>query len=660
MRYEGMEPHSHYNVPILLDGKVKGVVVLYLDVHHRQNEREVEFLEAIANTLAGIIKRGLAEDALHQSEQKFRNLVENLKNEYFFYAHDTKGVFFYSSPSISYILGYSTDEFLTHYTAYLTDNPINRETARRTDLSIQGIQQPPYEVEIYHKDGSVRRLEVLETPSFKDGAVVAVEGIAHDITTRKKLEKELKELNELLEQRVVERTEALARVNVNLQSEIDKRLKIENELQKERTNLEQTVQARTKELSALLKKTEEINLRLEEANRAKSRFISTMSHELRTPMNGILGFADLLRGQFFGKLNEKQFEYVCRVEDCSKHLLSLINDLLDYAKTDAGAMELNAGEITPGDFISTTVSLLGSQFSKKNIRVQTSLDPGVSVVYADLKKCKQIMLNLLSNALKYTGAGGIVTIRAFPFENSWIRIEVSDTGMGVGENEKEKIFSEFYQSERVRDAHLGGTGVGLALTKRLVELHGGRIGVESELGKGSTFWFTLPQKDSWQHCPHTQKAPPPEKVENARYGGRHILVAEDNEVNLAMILEMLKVHNHRVATAKNGKEALEYVQRQRPELILMDVMMPVMDGLEAARRIRALPGLEDIPIIAVSASTGEDSIKQQLAAGCADHLAKPIRSDELFNMLDKYLKGQETRAGTDTSGAARQQPGAIP
>lgn len=635
IRYGGIEPHSHYNVPILLDGEVKGVLLLYLDCRHEQMERETKFLEALANTLAGIIKRGQAEEALQESEHKFRNLVENLKHEYFFYAHDTKGVFFYVSPSIYSILGYSVNEFLTHYDTYLTNNPVNRMAAHHTGLSIKGLQQPPYEVEIYHKNGSVHRLEVLETPRFKDGAVNAVEGIAHDITARKKMEQELKELNERLEYRVIERTEELACTNLNLTMEISERKKIEDELHKERNNLEQIVQERTKELSVLLKKTEDVNLRLNEANRAKSRFLSSMSHELRTPLNGILGFTDLLHGQFFGKLNEKQLEYVNQIDNSGKHLLALINDLLDITKIDAGAMTLEPEVIDTENLIQSILSMMSIQFKKKNIPLSYYLEPAASSLVADMRKCKQIMFNLLSNALKFTPEGGHVDIKTTRI-GPWVKIEVRDTGIGIEKDKIAHLFSEFYQVDKTRDEQLGGTGIGLALTRRLVELHRGEIGVESEPGKGSNFWFTLPccELTDIKDNNETQDPTCAKDVPT----GRRILLVEDNEVNLMVSLGMLSLHNHQVAVARNGLEAIEQALRHKPELILMDVMMPVMDGLEATKRLREIPEFKDTPVIALTALTGNNAKEQQFTAGFTEHLPKPLQSKELFEILYRYLK----------------------
>ncbi|MGR3319489.1 MAG: sensor histidine kinase [Candidatus Anammoxibacter sp.] len=238
----------------------------------------------------------------------------------------------------------------------------------------------------------------------------------------------------------------------------------------------------------------ETNLLLKQANLSKDKFLASVSHELRTPLNGILGFSDLLEGQFFGELNEKQIEYVKQIDSSGKHLLSFINELLDIAKINAGGMELDITELEPEEFINTTTVLMTNQFNKKGIKIKTSIDPSLLKISADFRKCKQIMLNLLSNAVKFTPEGGIVDVSCRNDGESGIKVMVSDTGIGIEEGKIDKIFSEFYQVDSARDEELGGTGIGLALTKRLVELHGGKIGVLSVVGKGSTFWFTLPIK----------------------------------------------------------------------------------------------------------------------------------------------------------------------
>ena len=418
-----------------------------------------------------------------------------------------------------------------------------------------------------------------------------------------------------------------------VKEDITKRKYAEEKLAEERHNLENTVAIRTQELRLTLQKIAEANLRLEAANQAKSRFLSSMSHELRTPLTAILGFTDLLAEQFFGQLNDKQLSYVIQIDNSGKHLLNLINDLLNMAKIDAGAMGLELEPTSVNDFINPTVAMMASQFKKKAIQVITNLDPNLPSVAVDVKKCKQIMLNLLSNALKYTPTGGKVEIRTSQI-NHQFRVEVIDSGIGIGANEIDKIFNEFYQADRVRDAQMGGTGIGLALTRRLVELHGGEIAVQSEVGVGSIFWFTIPIK----YLPIAIKVKEPElePLDNIPRGHR-ILVVEDNEVNRLMIVDLLSVYEHQITVATNGQEALELAQIHQPELIFMDIRMPIMDGLEATRRFREIPRFNQIPIIALTASVGLEAEERQVAMGCTEHIAKPIRLKELIAVLQRYL-----------------------
>ena len=437
---------------------------------------------------------------------------------------------------------------------------------------------------------------------------------------------------------LTEHNEEREKANKELRGEIKRRKRIEEELVKERLNLEKTVEARTGELRESLIKLECLNSNLEQVNLVKTRFLSSMSHEFRTPLNAILGFADLLEGQFFGKLNDKQLEYANQIDNSGKHLLSLINDLLDITKIDAGKMDIELDDVSQREFIDAPLALMGNQFKNKKIAMKTSFDPALKIVTVDVLKCKQIMLNLLSNAAKYTPENGQVDIRILKDGNSQIRVEITDKGIGIEPKNIEKIFSEFHQADRVRDAHLGGTGIGLALARRLVELQGGEIGVESELGKGSTFWFTLPLKKSANKISGKKE----EKINTERTFpmGHRILVAEDNGVNLTMILEMLKIHDHKVTVAKNGREVIDLAHSHKPELILMDVRMPVMDGMEATRCLRAMPEFLNIPIIALTASADSESIKHHLASGCTEHLAKPVQSKKLFAVLSKYLRNK--------------------
>ncbi len=254
----------------------------------------------------------------------------------------------------------------------------------------------------------------------------------------------------------------------------------------------------TDKLNKSLLRHEETNLQLKSANKARSGFLSSMSHELRTPLNGILGFADLLKGQYFGKLNDKQLEYVNQIDYSGTHLLDLINNLLDITKIDSGKVDLVFADIPIKQILKTSVNMMSKQYiidgliKRNRITMRINVDPKLDVVRADERKFKQIMLNLLSNAVKYSPNESEVLISAMKTGDLYTRFEVHDSGIGIEEDAIDSIFNEFYQVDRVRDEELGGTGIGLALTRRLVELHGGKIGVESVLGKGSTFWFTVP------------------------------------------------------------------------------------------------------------------------------------------------------------------------
>ncbi|MBT3508679.1 MAG: transporter substrate-binding domain-containing protein [Nitrospina sp.] len=371
----------------------------------------------------------------------------------------------------------------------------------------------------------------------------------------------------------------------------------------------------------------------EAANRAKSDFLSGMSHELRTPLNAVLGYTDLLRGMFFGQLNEKQLSYVTQIDESGKHLLALITDLLDMTKIEAGKMHLQLESFSPQELFDASLLLMKPKLQEKQFKVKSTVDPDLKAMTGDLRRCKQIMLNLLSNAVKYTPEKGQIEVSALK-QNDHVHITVSDTGIGISKEDQVKIFSEFEQVNRVRDEALGGTGIGLALTRRLVELHGGEIGVESG-SSGTTFWFDLPLKILRPE----DKDKPKESNQPASLAknSRRILVVEDNEVNLAMVLDMLHIHDHLVYVARNGQEAIDLAVANDPELILMDIRMPVMDGLEATRRLRGINKFSKVPIIALTASVGEEGREKCLEAGCNEHLAKPIQSKELFETMGLYL-----------------------
>lgn len=266
---------------------------------------------------------------------------------------------------------------------------------------------------------------------------------------------------------------------------ITEKKSLEEQLKNERDNLKKAVKIKTQELQTNI-------LQLQKVNNHKDAFLADISHELRTPLTSIIGFSDLLKFRMYGDLNQKQLEYVDIVGESGKYLLHLINDLLDLSKINSGTMVLSPETFNISDYIEKTVKLIESKFLSQKIILMYFIAPELDSMYADKVKCQQVLLNLLSNAVKFTPQGGKVTIKAEKFEEDKIKITVSDNGLGIKPEDLDKIFDEFYQTDAARDQSLGGAGIGLALSRNIVNLHQGEIYVTSELNKGSSFWFVLP------------------------------------------------------------------------------------------------------------------------------------------------------------------------
>lgn len=320
------------------------------------------------------------------------------------------------------------------------------------------------EVPFIDRNGKYSTIEVIKTPIFNDnGNITSIVGIGRDITLRKHLEEQLIQKNIIL-------------------SKKEETLKEQNK----------TLLSVQKELDSSLKSLENINLQLQEANKHKNFFLSAMSHEIRTPLNAIIGFTQALELEYFGKLNATQAEYLGLIKESGTHLILLINDILDIAKIDSGSMQFSPENIQINECVSTSVELMRNLYEAKNISLECILNNDIDFVVADRRKCRQVLINLLSNALKYTPSGGLVEVKTEKDNHNRVKISVRDTGVGINSKNIDKIFIDFYQLDNIRDQALGGIGIGLALSKRIVEMHNGEIGVESEENKGSTFWYTLP------------------------------------------------------------------------------------------------------------------------------------------------------------------------
>ncbi|MBM4782713.1 MAG: response regulator [Archangiaceae bacterium] len=362
----------------------------------------------------------------------------------------------------------------------------------------------------------------------------------------------------------------------------------------------------------------------EQASRAKSEFLATMSHELRTPMNGVIGMSELLLAD---SRDDERTSMLTTIRDSGRSLLSIIDDLLDYSKIEAGGRHLAPEPCAPGAVASGVLQLLAAQAKKKGLTV--GLEAHEVGALADVDALRQVLVNLVGNALKFTSTGH-VTVRVFERAGR-CRIEVSDTGIGLTAEQLPRLFQRFSQAESTTTRRFGGTGLGLAICKRLVEGMQGTIGVESIVGVGSTFWFTLPAAALCDIVkPQTASVITP--LERAL----HVLLVEDNVVNQRVSAGMLKRLGHLVVVVDDGRKALEAVERQHFDVVLMDVQMPEMDGLEATRAIRTRGGLlSAIPIIALTASVLKDERLACFEAGMNDVLAKPLTLDALRDAMTR-------------------------
>ncbi len=418
------------------------------------------------------------------------------------------------------------------------------------------------------------------------------------------------------------------------------RKQAEDSLQIERAALARRVEERTADLSLA-------NIELEHALRVKNEFLANMSHELRTPLNAILALSETLREQLRGPLNDHQVKAVRIIEESGQHLLALINDILDLSKLEAGKLEIHPQSLLVADICESSLVFVKQLALKKNLTVTYTQADRDLRIEADPRRLKQILVNLLNNAVKFTPSGGHVWLEvATKREQQTLFLTVRDDGIGIAPVDLPRLFQPFTQLDSGLARQYEGSGLGLAVVGRLVELHNGSIQVASDgiAGHGTTFvvalpWTEAPPAETAREVPDATVAavaPTPIPVPIEKRGV--ILLVEDNEINVQAIAEYLQDIGFQIEIARNGQEAIDTATWLCPDLILMDIQMPVLDGLTATRRLRSKTATADTPIIALTALAMPGDRERCLAAGASDYLAKPIRLADLVAMIERWLQ----------------------
>jgi PAS domain S-box-containing protein len=485
------------------------------------------------------------------------------------------------------LYGVKKEDFSGAYEAWLSG--VHPEDRARCDEAIQQAlrNKKPYDIEfrILWPNGVVRNIKGDgKIARDADGTPLRMTGTNYNITERKHAEEALRALTASLEQKVRERT-------AELEVARDQALK---------------------------------------ATRHKSEFLANMSHELRTPLNAVIGFSEVLLERMFGELNRKQEEYLRDIMGSGRHLLELINDILDLAKVESGRMELDLGTFDLPAVLNNIVMLIRERAQRHRIHVSLDIDHRLGPLTADERKLKQILLNLLSNAVKFTPDEGAVTLKAV-LQDDVVEISVTDTGVGIELEFQQKIFDEFVQ---VGD-HVGkqeGTGLGLALTKKFIELHGGRIRVQSAKGQGSTFTVTLPALSTPDKRPVPTVAMPDSP---SQADAPLVLVVEDDPAAAKLLAIYLIEAGFSVEVAADGDAAFEKAKTLRPALITLDILIPKTDGWELLARLKADHATTSIPVVVVSIV---DEPGRGFSLGAAEYLLKPVDRDVLVQVMQRVIR----------------------
>jgi PAS domain S-box-containing protein len=540
--------------------------------------------------------RRIAEEGRYESEERYRLLFEHSIDAIIFSVPD--GAAYAANPAACRMFGWTDAEFQTRRRNDIVDTSDPRLPSALEERSLTGSFQG--ELTFIRKDGSKFPAEISSMIFTDQRGLERTSTILRDISERKQAEEELRSLNTELEKRVEKRTEELTHMNREL----------------------------------------------EHVSRAKDEFLANMSHELRTPLNSILGLSESLLEEKRGALNEYQQTSLQIIESSGHHLLDLINDILDLSKIEAGKFDFYPQPMLVDDLCRASLPFIKALAVKKSITVTYTNEATVSHIFADPRRLKQVLVNLLMNAVKFTAENGSITLKVSSDPTrEFIHFSVIDNGIGIATQDLTQLFQPFVQVDSGLNRQYEGTGLGLALVHKLTDLHGGSVSVESEVGKGSCFTVNLACKleevekfQALQSGESNQK-----RTEGAAVfsGGSAphgmILLAEDNMPNILTLSDYLESHGYQVTVAHDGLEALTLAEQLNPDLILMDIQMPSMNGLEAIAHLRSDGRFASTPIIALTALAMPGDRERCLKAGATEYMSKPVNLKTLLKMVERFM-----------------------